>query len=45
MHTSIDTVRTHVKRILSKTSTTRQGELISLVLRTAPFQSDGNSLP
>lgn len=34
---SADTVRTHVKRVLSKTSTRRQAELISLVLRTIPF--------
>lgn len=33
---TVDTVRTHVKRILSKTSTQRQGELISLVLRSVP---------
>jgi DNA-binding CsgD family transcriptional regulator len=39
MNTSVETVRTHVKRILSKTATTRQGELISLVLRTIPFRS------
>jgi DNA-binding CsgD family transcriptional regulator len=34
---SIETVRTHVRRILSKTATGRQAELISLVLRTVPF--------
>ena len=34
---SLETVRTHIRRALSKTSTERQGELISLVLRTAPF--------
>lgn len=34
---SIETVRTHLKRVLSKTGTARQGELISLVLRSAPF--------
>lgn len=34
---SIETVRTHVKRILSKTGTTRQGELIALLLRSFPF--------
>jgi DNA-binding CsgD family transcriptional regulator len=39
MNASVQTVRTHVKRILSKTSTTRQGELISLVLRTLPFRN------
>jgi DNA-binding CsgD family transcriptional regulator len=37
--TSVQTVRTHIKRILSKTSTARQGELISSILRTVPFQS------
>jgi DNA-binding CsgD family transcriptional regulator len=36
--TSVETVRTHVKRILGKTSTARQGELISMILRTVPFQ-------
>jgi DNA-binding CsgD family transcriptional regulator len=36
--TSIETVRTHIKRILSKTATDRQGELISLVLRSVPFR-------
>jgi len=36
--TSIETVRTHVRRVLSKTETGRQAELISLVLRTAPFR-------
>jgi DNA-binding CsgD family transcriptional regulator len=35
---SIETVRTHLKRILSKTATVRQGELISLVLRSVPFR-------
>ena len=34
---SLETVRTHIRRVLSKTGTGRQGELISLVLRTAPF--------
>jgi DNA-binding CsgD family transcriptional regulator len=33
---SVETVRTHVRRTLSKTSTKRQGELISLILRTLP---------
>lgn len=37
MDISIETVRTHLKRVLSKTGTGRQGELISLVLRTSPF--------
>jgi DNA-binding CsgD family transcriptional regulator len=36
--TSIETVRTHIKRILSKTATERQGELISLMLRSVPFR-------
>lgn len=35
---SLETVRTHIRRILSKTGTTRQAELISLVLRAAPFR-------
>jgi DNA-binding CsgD family transcriptional regulator len=34
---SVETVRTHIRRVLSKTATGRQGELISLVLRTAHF--------
>ena len=34
---SVATVRTHVKRILAKTSTDRQGELIALILRSVPF--------
>jgi DNA-binding CsgD family transcriptional regulator len=33
---SVETVRTHVRRVLAKTATSRQGELISLVLRTVP---------
>ena len=33
---SVETVRTHIKRILSKTSTQRQGELISLILQSLP---------
>lgn len=36
--TSVETVRTHIKRTLSKTDTSRQGELISLVLRSVPFR-------
>jgi DNA-binding CsgD family transcriptional regulator len=36
---SIETVRTHIKRVLSKTATSRQGELISLVLRSVPFRA------
>jgi DNA-binding CsgD family transcriptional regulator len=36
---SVLTVRTHVKRVLSKTATSRQAELISLILRSAPFRS------
>jgi len=35
---SIETVRSQVRRALSKTNTGRQGELISLVLRMAPFR-------
>lgn len=35
---SLETVRTHIRRVFSKTGTGRQGELISLVLRTAPFR-------
>jgi DNA-binding CsgD family transcriptional regulator/PAS domain-containing protein len=38
-HISVLTVRTHVKRILSKTATSRQAELISLILRSVPFRS------
>ncbi len=35
---SVETVRTHIKRALSKTGTARQGELISpLILRSTPF--------
>ncbi|HTW66779.1 MAG TPA: helix-turn-helix transcriptional regulator [Bryobacteraceae bacterium] len=33
---SVGTVRTHLKRTLAKTGTTRQGELISLILRSVP---------
>lgn len=36
--TSYETVRTHLKHILSKTETKRQGELIALVLRSTPFR-------
>ena len=36
--TSVETVRTHVRHILSKTGTGRQAELISLVLRTVLFR-------
>ena len=32
-----ETSRTHLRRVLSKTQTRRQGELISLVLRSIPF--------
>lgn len=35
---SIETVRTHIKRTLSKTGTERQGELISLILRSVPVR-------
>jgi DNA-binding CsgD family transcriptional regulator len=34
---SVETVRTHIKRTLSKTGTERQGELISLILRSTSF--------
>lgn len=34
---SLTTVRTHLRNVLSKTGTNRQGALISLVLRAAPF--------
>ena len=36
---SVETVRTHVRRVLVKTATSRQGELISLVLRTVPSEA------
>jgi len=32
-----ETARTHLRRVLGKTQTKRQGELISLVLRSIPF--------
>jgi DNA-binding CsgD family transcriptional regulator len=35
---SLETIRTHMRRVLAKTATHRQGELISLVLRTVPFR-------
>jgi DNA-binding CsgD family transcriptional regulator len=35
--TSAETIRTHLKRILSKTGASRQGELISLILRSTRF--------
>lgn len=35
---TVETVRTHVRNVLSKTATGRQGELISMVLRMAPFR-------
>jgi DNA-binding CsgD family transcriptional regulator len=35
---SVETVRSQVRSILAKTNTGRQGELISLVLRMAPFR-------
>ena len=34
---SVETVRTHIKRSLSKAGAERQGELISLVLRSVPL--------
>ena len=36
--TSIETVRTHIKRTLSKTGASRQSELVSLILRSVPFR-------
>jgi DNA-binding CsgD family transcriptional regulator len=36
-----NTVRTHVKRILSKTNTSRQGELVSLLLRSVSMLGAG----
>jgi DNA-binding CsgD family transcriptional regulator len=33
-NTSVETVRSHIKRIFSKTSTNRQSELVSLILRS-----------
>jgi DNA-binding CsgD family transcriptional regulator len=47
---SLETVRTHIRRVFSKTATTRQGVLIALVLRTVPsvpesanaFQQNGH---
>lgn len=35
---SLETARTHAKRALSKTGTERQGELISLILRSVPLR-------
>lgn len=35
---SLETIRTHVRRVFSKTGTNRQGELIALVLRSVPFE-------
>jgi DNA-binding CsgD family transcriptional regulator len=37
--TSVETVRTHVKRLLSKTGTDRQGELIALILQSVPLNN------
>ena len=34
---SIETIRTHLRRIMGKTNTNRQGAVISLILRSAPF--------
>jgi DNA-binding CsgD family transcriptional regulator len=36
---SVLTARTHIRRVLSKTATNRQGELIALVLRTIPSEA------
>jgi DNA-binding CsgD family transcriptional regulator len=38
LNVSFTTVRTHIRNVLSKTATNRQGALISLVLRTLPFE-------
>ena len=38
LNVSIETIRTHTRRVLSKTATQRQGELISLVLRAIPLR-------
>jgi DNA-binding CsgD family transcriptional regulator len=35
-----ETARTHMRRVLSKTQTRRQGELISLLLRSIPFSRE-----
>jgi DNA-binding CsgD family transcriptional regulator len=35
---SVETVRTHIKRVYSKTATSRQSELVSLILRSIPFR-------
>jgi DNA-binding CsgD family transcriptional regulator len=35
---SMETVRTQIKRIFSKTATCRQSELVSLILRSVPFR-------
>jgi DNA-binding CsgD family transcriptional regulator len=35
---SVETVRTHIKRTFAKTGTERQGELISLILRSTPLR-------
>ena len=36
--TSVETARTHIKRVFSKTGTTRQSEFVFLVLRSIPFR-------
>ena len=36
--TSVETIRTHIKHIFSKTGTSRQSELVSLILRSIPFR-------
>ncbi len=38
LNVSVETIRTHTRRVLSKTATKRQGELISLVLRAVPLR-------
>lgn len=35
---SIETVRTHLRRIMGKTGAHKQGELVSLILRSIPFR-------
>jgi DNA-binding CsgD family transcriptional regulator/PAS domain-containing protein len=37
MRVSIETVRSHLRKIMAKTNTNRQGAVISLILRSTPF--------
>jgi len=39
MAISVETVRTHIRHVLAKTSTGRQGEFISLAFRITPFRT------